>query len=129
VAQYGDACNLFGGPDDVRHKLDVLERHCAEIGRDPGEITKTRLGTLVIAPTQEEAEAKVRALIERRGGDGQFLSRALVGGPVRIAEETAALLDAGLDGLIFNLPDADDRDTITLAGHVLCDALGITAAA
>jgi F420-dependent oxidoreductase-like protein len=46
VAQYGDACNLFGGPDEVRHKLDVLERHCAEVGRDPAEITKTILYTV-----------------------------------------------------------------------------------
>jgi F420-dependent oxidoreductase-like protein len=46
VAQYGDACNLFGGPDDVRHKLDVLERHCADVGRDPAEITKTILYTV-----------------------------------------------------------------------------------
>src|SRR5205807_3534314 len=29
VAQYADACNVFGNADDVRHKLDVLERHCA----------------------------------------------------------------------------------------------------
>jgi F420-dependent oxidoreductase-like protein len=46
VARYGDACNLFGGPDDVRHKLDVLERHCADVGRDPAEITKTVLLTV-----------------------------------------------------------------------------------
>jgi F420-dependent oxidoreductase-like protein len=46
VAQYGDACNLFGDPDAVRHKLDVLERHCADVGRDPAEITKTILLTV-----------------------------------------------------------------------------------
>jgi F420-dependent oxidoreductase-like protein len=46
VARYGDACNLFGGPEDVRHKLDVLERHCADVGRDPAEITKTVLLTV-----------------------------------------------------------------------------------
>jgi F420-dependent oxidoreductase-like protein len=46
VAQYGDACNLFGGPNEVRHKLDVLERHCADVGRDPAEITKTILYTV-----------------------------------------------------------------------------------
>jgi F420-dependent oxidoreductase-like protein len=46
VAQYGDACNLFGGPDAIRHKLDVLERHCADVGRDPAEITKTALATV-----------------------------------------------------------------------------------
>jgi F420-dependent oxidoreductase-like protein len=46
VAQYGDACNLFGDADAVRHKLDVLERHCADVGRDPAEITKTILYTV-----------------------------------------------------------------------------------
>jgi F420-dependent oxidoreductase-like protein len=128
VARFGDACNLFGPPSLVRHKLDVLERHCAEMGRDPAEITKTRLGTLVIAPTQEEAEAKVAMLVETRGANEQVLrSRALVGGPVRVAEEVGALLDAGLDGLIFNFPDGDDLDAIRLAGHVLCDALGVKA--
>ena len=46
VAQYGDACNVFGDPDGVRHKLDVLERHCADVGRDPADITKTTLMTV-----------------------------------------------------------------------------------
>ena len=46
VAQYGDACNVFGDAEQVRHKLDVLERHCAEVSRDPGEITKTTLLTV-----------------------------------------------------------------------------------
>jgi len=45
VAQYADACNLFAtGLDEIRHKLEVLERHCADVGRDPAEITKTILG-------------------------------------------------------------------------------------
>jgi alkanesulfonate monooxygenase SsuD/methylene tetrahydromethanopterin reductase-like flavin-dependent oxidoreductase (luciferase family) len=46
VAQYADACNLFGDPDTVRHKIGVLERHCADVGRDPAEITKTVLFTV-----------------------------------------------------------------------------------
>jgi F420-dependent oxidoreductase-like protein len=42
VARYGDACNVVAGdPADVRHKFDVLNRHCERIGRDPAEITKT----------------------------------------------------------------------------------------
>ena len=44
VAQYGDACNLFGSsPDDVAHKLEVLRRHCDELGRDYDTIRKTIL--------------------------------------------------------------------------------------
>ncbi len=42
VATYADACNLFAeGPDVVAHKLEVLERHCADVGRDPAEIERT----------------------------------------------------------------------------------------
>jgi alkanesulfonate monooxygenase len=40
VAQYAQACNLFGGPD-VERKLDVLRGHCAAVGRDYDEIEKT----------------------------------------------------------------------------------------
>src|SRR5689334_10125734 len=44
VARYADACNLFGSSvDDVRHKLDVLRRHCADEGRDYDAIQKTVL--------------------------------------------------------------------------------------
>jgi F420-dependent oxidoreductase-like protein len=42
VARYADAGNVFAGdPADVRHKFDVLSRHCERIGRDPAEITRT----------------------------------------------------------------------------------------
>jgi F420-dependent oxidoreductase-like protein len=45
VAQYADACNLFtNDPDELQHKLDVLDRHCADVGRDPAEIQRTVLG-------------------------------------------------------------------------------------
>ncbi len=44
VAQYADACNLFDIPDGgaaVRRQLDVLARHCADVGRPVDEIEKT----------------------------------------------------------------------------------------
>jgi F420-dependent oxidoreductase-like protein len=43
VARYADACNLVGPVEQVRHKLDVLERHCEAVGRDPAEIERTVL--------------------------------------------------------------------------------------
>jgi alkanesulfonate monooxygenase SsuD/methylene tetrahydromethanopterin reductase-like flavin-dependent oxidoreductase (luciferase family) len=43
VAQYADACNIFGGPEEVAHKVDVLRRHCADVGRDPNEIEVTAM--------------------------------------------------------------------------------------
>ncbi len=43
VAQYADACNIFGGPEEIAHKVDVLRRHCGEVGRDPNEIELTAM--------------------------------------------------------------------------------------
>jgi alkanesulfonate monooxygenase SsuD/methylene tetrahydromethanopterin reductase-like flavin-dependent oxidoreductase (luciferase family) len=43
VAQYADACNIFGSPDEVAHKVDVLRRHCDVVGRDPNEIEVTAM--------------------------------------------------------------------------------------
>jgi alkanesulfonate monooxygenase len=48
VAQYADACNLFGGPDAAR-KLEVLRQHCDAVGRDYDEIEKTT--TIAIDPS------------------------------------------------------------------------------
>ena len=45
VAKYADACNLFGGDAaTLAHKLDVLRRHCDDVGRDPAEIELTVIG-------------------------------------------------------------------------------------
>jgi F420-dependent oxidoreductase-like protein len=43
VAQYADACNIFGSPDEVAHKVGVLRRHCDAVGRDPNEIEVTAM--------------------------------------------------------------------------------------
>jgi F420-dependent oxidoreductase-like protein len=44
VARYADACNLFAmGTAEVQRKLEILERHCEDEGRDPAEIKKTML--------------------------------------------------------------------------------------
>ena len=44
VAAYADACNLFDIPNEgktIRHKLEVLARHCDAIGRSFDEIERT----------------------------------------------------------------------------------------
>jgi F420-dependent oxidoreductase-like protein len=43
VARYADACNFFGTPDVVAHKLGVLKAHCDAVGRDHREIEVTAL--------------------------------------------------------------------------------------
>jgi F420-dependent oxidoreductase-like protein len=44
VAQYADACNIFGeSPEGARHKLDVLRGHCEDVGTDYDAIEKTMI--------------------------------------------------------------------------------------
>ena len=45
VARHADACNLFDvGVEGLAHKIDVLHRHCEDVGRDPAEIAITVIG-------------------------------------------------------------------------------------
>jgi F420-dependent oxidoreductase-like protein len=63
VARYAQACNLFAGPD-LPHKIEVLHRHCADIGRDPGEILVTVMGPMDPGPEGEKVDELVSSLSE-----------------------------------------------------------------
>ena len=52
VAQYADACNLYGSPD-ARHKLEVLRSHCERLGRDYDSIEKTVITTFDVGENGE----------------------------------------------------------------------------
>jgi F420-dependent oxidoreductase-like protein len=120
VAQYADMCNIFGDPAMVRHKMDVLERHCEAVGRDPKTIVKTRLGSLIIRKTDGEAELILEQILNRPGINKEWIGAGfIVGGPDRVAEQAQKLLDAGLDGLIFNMPHFELPEAIDLAGTTL----------
>jgi F420-dependent oxidoreductase-like protein len=120
VAQYADACNVFGDVDRVKHLLGVLERHCEDVGRDPAEITKTRNGVFVVAPTREALERKVQALREAGYSEERLQpSLALIGTPDELAEQAQAFKDAGLDGLTGSLPDVHDLDAVRMVGEAI----------
>ncbi len=124
VAQYADGSNIFGDPPTVRHLLGVLDDHCETVGRDPAEITKTRLGTLAIAPTHEEAARALAAWPDRANLPEERLRNVLtLGDPDEVGEQVQALFDAGLDGLIFHLPNPWDLETVALAGQTLTVAM------
>jgi F420-dependent oxidoreductase-like protein len=55
VAQYADACNLYGSPD-VGHKLDVLRSHCERLGRDYDSIEKTVITTFDVGENGEHTQ-------------------------------------------------------------------------
>ena len=68
VAQYAQACNLFGGPD-LEHKLEVLRQRCDEVGRDYDEIEKTVMTPVDPGPNGEQVDDLLREL-ERLSGLG-----------------------------------------------------------
>ena len=131
VAQYADACNLFGAPDEVRHKLEVLDAHCARVGRDPKTICRTRLGTLIVGRTHDDAITNRDDLSARGLTWGQLSAEMqtmlsntfILGGPEEVQAQVQTFIDAGLDGMVFNMPGAPDPEMIALAGEVLAPVL------
>jgi F420-dependent oxidoreductase-like protein len=118
VAQYADACNIFGDVERVKHLLGVLERHCEDVGRDPAEITKTRNGVFIGARTREDVERKLQALREAGYAEERLQpSLAMIGTPEELAEQAQAFKDAGLDGLTGSLPDVHDLEAVQLVGE------------
>ena len=92
MAQYGDACNLFAfiGIDELRRKLDVLRRHCEDLGRPYEEIEKTTLATVHLKP-------------------GHMTSSDVV----KTCRELAAI---GIDQAIFNLPNVETIEPLEVIG-------------
>ena len=65
VAQYADACNVFGGPERIAHKYAVLREHCERLGRPYDEIERSTLQSVdVDAQSADE-------LVERFGRFGE----------------------------------------------------------
>ncbi|WCB96396.1 F420-dependent glucose-6-phosphate dehydrogenase [Baekduia alba] len=122
VAQYADASNVFGDVEKIKHLMGVLDAHCADVGRDPFEIARTKLATLLIGDTHEAAEAKADALREHMPAD-MFDRIVLCGDRDGLAEQIAAHRAAGLTGLIVNMPEVHDLEQVQAAGAILATAL------
>jgi F420-dependent oxidoreductase-like protein len=117
VARYADLSNVSGDADTVRHKLDVLRGHCERVGRDPGEITTTRLASLFLTGSAKETADTKEFIVAAAGAE------ALAGFNIGEAQELADQVDelvakTGLDTLIFNIPFGDP-DTIRRVGALL----------
>ena len=93
----------------------------AEVERDPSEITKSWLGTLVLTETADEAEAVKTLLSEAIGPD--WHERSIVGDADDIVEQVSALVDTGVDLVIVNMPTSG-RDNVARAGELLVSKLG-----
>ncbi len=125
VAEYADMWNGFGDVATIKQKLPVLARHCADVGREPSDIVKTRLGSIIVAATAEEAEGRKAAWQTEKGLDDTSIAMRLTwGDPDTIGERVRTFLDAGLDGLIFNMPTGSTPEDVDRAGRALRAALG-----
>ena len=118
VAQYADGCNLFGNVERVHHLLSVLESHCDEVERDPTEITKTRMSVVAIAPTHEQAAAKLDQM-RRAGIPQERVASVLAGDADEVAEQAHAFAEIGIEGMTLSLPDVHDLETVALTGRTL----------
>jgi F420-dependent oxidoreductase-like protein len=94
VAQYADACNVFGGPETIHHKYEVLRRHCDAIGRDPDEIERSTLQS-------------VRLSLAGEPGDS----------PQQVIDRFGELADAGAQHVIFGVRDVWDPRAIEALGR------------
>ena len=121
VATYADMWNGFGDVDMIRHKLDVLRGHCDAVGRDFDQIVTTRLGTMIVAETADEADRLRRTWQEERGVDDASLGMRLTWGDVEgVREQARTLLEAtGLGGLLFNMPAGSSVEQVAMAGEAL----------
>ena len=120
VAKYADGSNVFGDVERCKHLMSVLDAHCEDVGRDPSEITRTRMASTFIAATDDEAQAKFDAALQRGGMEPERMrAMSLVGGPDTIAERAAAYREVGIEGLTLMIPDAHDLEVVELAGKAL----------
>jgi len=113
VAEYGDANNVGGGIERVRHKEEVLLRHCAAVGRDPSEIERTSgLGVVVIRDSREEARKVVEAIFARNGR-AQPWENQPVGTPEDVTAFLAPYLEIGYHHLVAGFPSPYDEESMT----------------
>jgi F420-dependent oxidoreductase-like protein len=102
VAKYADACNIFGGPEQLTHKFSVLRQRCAEAGRPFEEIERSNLAHVDLSH-QSAAE---------------------------VVDAFGRLAEVGVQHVIFNLSDVHDvRNLETLGRDVLPQVHAIEAAA
>jgi F420-dependent oxidoreductase-like protein len=119
VAQYADACNLTGDVDRVRHKVEVLRRHCAEVGRDPTDVRITHLGTALTAGDPDELASVVDRL---RGGRLSAEAYAARVNAATVDDQIGRfreLADAGVQTAMVSLPDLSGPEPVERFAEVI----------
>jgi alkanesulfonate monooxygenase SsuD/methylene tetrahydromethanopterin reductase-like flavin-dependent oxidoreductase (luciferase family) len=124
VAQHADMCNLLERncptPEHVTHKLEVLRRHCDEVGRDNEAIVRSHtINPLVMAPDAARLQAKVESQPE--------WIRAYVAARARTPDQVIAyyraMARAGIQYVVPFLSRWDDIETVELLATKVMPAL------
>ena len=124
VAKHADACNLFGDAAVVRHKIDVLHAHCAELDRDPAEIEVTHLSTALTARARDELHAAVDVLKPKRATPEAYAAAVNAATVEDHVGRFRALAEAGVQTAIVNLPDLGDTAPVERFAEVISSFRG-----
>jgi alkanesulfonate monooxygenase SsuD/methylene tetrahydromethanopterin reductase-like flavin-dependent oxidoreductase (luciferase family) len=103
VAQWGDACNVGGDLDTVRHKLDVLRRHCDNMGRNYDEIIKSTGVTVHLIENEATAEQETARARGEQSYE-EYARNTILGTPERVRARLQPYVDAGIDYFIVSIP-------------------------
>jgi len=94
AARYADIMNVFGAVSPVRHKIEVLERHCDDAGRDPGQIEKSISGVVFVSDDRDLVERVLQAAAQ---GASVSVEQARTELPVGHAEHVREIIQKYAD--------------------------------
>jgi alkanesulfonate monooxygenase SsuD/methylene tetrahydromethanopterin reductase-like flavin-dependent oxidoreductase (luciferase family) len=123
AARYADACNLFGDPDRVRHKVSVLHRHCDQAGRDRSQVEVTHLSTALVARDPAGLQAEVERLGPRRN-PRRWTAQVNPGTVDDHVLRIQALQHAGVQHVIVSLPGVWDSPALAVFAEVIAALRG-----
>jgi alkanesulfonate monooxygenase SsuD/methylene tetrahydromethanopterin reductase-like flavin-dependent oxidoreductase (luciferase family) len=118
VAERADAWNTTGTLDEVRAHLEILDGHCAAVGRDRSEIELTISFPITIRDTVAAAEAAAAEIFAVNGVETVEGGPLLHGPPELVAEAIAPYRDLGFSTVIVRLPAPHDHETLERIGEV-----------
>ncbi|UCC32850.1 MAG: LLM class F420-dependent oxidoreductase [Candidatus Bathyarchaeota archaeon] len=118
VAKYADYCNLWLSPD-LKHKLEVLKRHCEDVGRDYKEVGKSlfAFAGVFVTDVEEELEDHLTRRSKRNNMPIAKLKELFhkdapgswVGYPEEVIERFQYLIDLGFDYFQIAFPGIDEE--------------------
>ena len=119
VAKYADACNLFGSPETVTKKLDILKEHCKSVGRDYSSILKTKLSVIIVDDNNSMAINRVRKTFGRMPEE-QIKEFVIYGTPEDVSRQIEILEQVGVQYLIVDLEPYRELEALdTFASKVI----------